>query len=167
MSTRRWIVTWVTAALYTLAGWLIGLPWTIYTGFWRERQYDLMSQSFGAWFGEALTSLAISLLVAAPLVIAIYAAIRRAPRWWWAWATGVVGAFLLIGVVLGPVFIAPLFNRYTEMPASPLRARHSARSWKSACRISRRSEPTCQSLNCWRPMGFRLQHNSRFPEGTK
>ena len=80
-----------------------------------------MSQGFGAWFGETLTGLAISLATIPLLVAAIYALIRRAPRWWWAWATGVVGAFLLVGVVLGPVFIAPLFNDYTEMRAGPLR----------------------------------------------
>ena len=123
LSRRPAIVTWVTALLYTLVGWLIALPWTIYTGFFRERQYDLMSQGFGGWFGETLISFAISLVMVPLVVVAIYALIRRTPRWWWAWATGVVGAFLLVGVVLGPVFIAPLFNEYTEMEAGPLRDR--------------------------------------------
>ena len=126
VSKRPWIVTWIAAALYTLVGWALSLPWTIYTGFWRERQYDLMSQGFGAWFAETLTSFAISLVAVPLLVVAVYALIRLAPRWWWAWATGVVGLFLLGGGVLGPVFIAPLFNVYTEMPAGPLRERIEA-----------------------------------------
>lgn len=121
LSKRRWIVTFATAALYTLVGWIIALPWTIYTGFWRERRYGLLDQSFGAWLGETLTGFAISLVLVPLVVVAIYALIRRLPRWWWAWATGVVGLFLLIGVVLGPVFIAPLFNTYAEMEAGPLR----------------------------------------------
>ena len=37
LSKRWWIVVAVTAALYSLAGWLLTLPWTIYTGFLRER----------------------------------------------------------------------------------------------------------------------------------
>ena len=117
------IVTWATALGYTLLGFLIALPWTIYTSFFREREYGLMNQSFGAWFGEQATSLAISLLMNSLLTLAIYAVIRRSPRRWWAWATGVVGVFLMIGLVLGPVFIAPLFNTYTELPAGPLRTR--------------------------------------------
>ena len=121
VSKHRWLVTWITALLYTLVGWVITLPWTIYTGFLRERQYDLMSQSFGGWLGETLTGFAISLVLVPLLIAAVYAVIRRAPRTWWVWATGIVGVFLLIGVVLAPVFIAPLFNDYTEMEAGPLR----------------------------------------------
>ncbi|WP_375291020.1 M48 family metallopeptidase [Qipengyuania sp.] len=126
ISRRRWIVTGVTAFFYTLVGGLLTLPWTIYTGFFREKQYDLLSQGFGGWFGETLIGFAISLVVTPLVLIAIYALIRRAPGTWWLWATGVTGMFLLIGVVLGPVFIAPLFNDYTEMEAGPLRTRIEA-----------------------------------------
>ena len=42
-------VTWITALCYSLAGTLLTLPWAIYTGFVREKQYDLMNQSFGGW----------------------------------------------------------------------------------------------------------------------
>ncbi|QKG70988.1 M48 family metalloprotease [Erythrobacter mangrovi] len=34
-----------------------------------------------------------------------------------------IGAFLMLGMVLAPVFIAPLFNEYTEMESGPLRDR--------------------------------------------
>jgi len=116
VSSRPWIVTWITALLYTLVGWALGLAWTIYTGFWRERQYGLLDQSFPAWLGDTLTNLAIDAMIVPLLLVAIYALIRGAPRWWWAWATGVVGLF-----VLSPVFVKPLFNDYTEMAAGPLR----------------------------------------------
>ncbi len=123
---RRWIVTWFTALLYSLAGWLITLPWTIYTNYLREKQYDLMSQSFGGWFGEALISLGLSLVVLPLLIVVIYALIRRAPRSWWLWSTGVVGLFVFLGVVIAPVYISPLFNTYTEMDQGPLRSKIEA-----------------------------------------
>lgn len=123
VSRRRWLVTWITALLYTIAGWLITLPWTIYTRFVREQQYDLMSQSFGAWFGEQAIGLALALILAPLVIVAIYAVIRRAPRAWWLWATGVVGVFILIAMVVAPVYIAPLFNTYTELEQGPLRDR--------------------------------------------
>ena len=81
VSKRASLVTWITALLYTLVGWLITLPWTIYTGFVREKQYDLMNQAFGGWLGEQLIGLGISLLIVPLIVVAIYAVIRRAPRW--------------------------------------------------------------------------------------
>jgi STE24 endopeptidase len=79
VSKRRWIVTWITAFLYTVAGWLMILPWTIFTEFFREKQYDLLDQTFGAWFGETMIDFAISLVVIPFLIVAIYAVIRRAP----------------------------------------------------------------------------------------
>ena len=126
VSKRRWAVTGITALLYSIVVPILLLPWTIYTGFFRERQYGLLSQDFGAWAGEQLTGLAIELIIAPLLVIAIYAVIRRSPRNWWLWATGVIATFMMIGMVLGPVFIAPLFNDYTEMEEGPLRDRIEA-----------------------------------------
>lgn len=120
---RPFGVTWLTGLLYTFVGWIIVLPWTIYTAFIREKQYDLMDQSFGAWAGEQAIELVIS-VVAAPLIYcAIYAVIRRSPKRWWLWGTGVIGFFLFIMVMISPVFIAPLFNTYTEMEEGPLRDR--------------------------------------------
>lgn len=120
---RPFWVTWLTTLLYTIVGWIISLPWTIYIGFWREKQYDLLDQGFGAWFGEQAIALVIS-IVAFPFVVAtIYAVIRKAPRTWWLWGTGVVGIFLFIMVMVTPVFISPLFNTYTEMEDGPLRDR--------------------------------------------
>lgn len=120
---RLWIVTWAVAFAYTLASFVLTLPWSIYTGFFRERQYALLNQGFGAWFGEQLTGLAISLIVAPLIVAAIYAVIRRAPRSWWLWGTGLIAVFTIIGAVVAPVYISPLFNTYTEMQPGPLRDR--------------------------------------------
>ena len=116
-------VVWGTAVGYVVLGALLTLPWTIYTGFFHERQYGLMNQDFGAWLGEQGTSFAIFLVFVPLIALAIYATIRRSPRRWWMWATGVIGVFMLIGLVLGPVFIAPLFNDYKELPGGPLRTR--------------------------------------------
>lgn len=121
ITARTSLVPGLTAIPYVLAGWILTLPWTIYTGYFREKQYDLLDQSFGAWFSEGLIALVISLITMPLLFMAIYAVIRRAPKTWWLWGTGVVGAFLAIGLLIAPVYIAPLFNEYTEMEQGPLR----------------------------------------------
>ena len=117
------MITWVTALLYSIVSAALTLPWTIYSAFFRERQYGLMSQSFGGWFGEQAMSFAISLVIAPLVIVAIYAVIRRFPRGWWLWGTGVVGLFLLVGIVIAPIYIAPLFNTYTELQDGPLRSK--------------------------------------------
>tara|TARA_R110000751_G_scaffold2018_7_gene8479 strand:+ start:82796 stop:84040 length:1245 start_codon:yes stop_codon:yes gene_type:complete len=126
VSKRAWIVTAITAFFYTLIGTLATLPWTIYTGYTREKRYDLLDQTFGAWAGEQAIGIAMALVLMPLAVVAIYALIRRAPRSWWLWSTGVIGLFMLFAMVLGPVFIAPLFNEYTELGDGPLRDRIEA-----------------------------------------
>ncbi|MGB5724780.1 MAG: M48 family metallopeptidase [Parasphingorhabdus sp.] len=121
VTKRQWLQPALYALPYVLAGYLISLPWSIYTDFFRERQYGLLDQSFGAWFGEDMIGLAISLCIFPLLIMAIFAVIRRAPKTWWIWGTGVISIFLFIGMMLGPIFISPLFNDYNDMAEGPMR----------------------------------------------
>jgi STE24 endopeptidase len=116
-------VLWLTAVLYLLWGTLVTFPWAVYTGFIREKQYGLANQDFAGWLGDDLKNTAVSLVVFPLLVMAIYAVIRRFPRNWWIGGTAVVGLFATIGIMLAPVYIAPLFNKYVELPAGPVRDR--------------------------------------------
>lgn len=123
---RRWLQPALYALSYTVAATLLMLPWTIYTDFVRERQYGLMNQSFGAWALDAAKQLGLGLVLSLLLFTAVFAVIRRFPRSWWLWGAGVLTLFVALGALIAPVFIAPLFNRYTEMPAGPLRTRIEA-----------------------------------------
>jgi STE24 endopeptidase len=106
---------------YVLVTALLTLPWTLYTDFFREHQYGLSNQSFGAWSKDASIALAIQLMVTALVLIGVFAVIRRSPKRWWLWATGVIALFMVIGAVIAPVFISPLFNQYKPMAAGPVR----------------------------------------------
>lgn len=123
ITSRRPLVTGLTALFYALAGTLLTFPWVIYTGFLRERKYGLMNLDLAGWFGDFAKAAAIGVVVTVLAYMAIYAAIRRFPRNWWLLGTGLVGTFLMIGIVLSPVYLAPLFNTYTELPAGPVRER--------------------------------------------
>jgi STE24 endopeptidase len=116
-------IIWLTALFYSFAGWLLLLPWTIYTGFVREGHYGLMNQSLTEWFADSLKELALNLVIFPLLILALYGVIRRFPRNWWQLGTGVYAAFMVFGMLIAPVYIAPLFNTYTELPAGPVRDR--------------------------------------------
>src|SRR5262245_37767492 len=47
---RRWLQTLLYAASYILLTALLTFPLTLYEGFFREHQYRLSNQTFGAWF---------------------------------------------------------------------------------------------------------------------
>jgi STE24 endopeptidase len=115
---------WVSAAvsaLFLVVDFVLELPWTAYSHWWREKQYGLTSQPFGGWLTEEVMSFAISLVFTVLFLTALYALIRRAPRGWWAWAGGLAVFALVFMLVIGPIFIEPLFNNYTPAPNGPVR----------------------------------------------
>jgi STE24 endopeptidase len=107
---------------YILVITVLGFPLEVYENFFREKSYGLMNQTFVSWFLDFLTSTGLLLLAGTIVATLIYAAIRRAPRTWWLWGTGIVAVFFAIVLVIGPVLITPLFNTYTPLPASPIRS---------------------------------------------
>jgi STE24 endopeptidase len=117
----RWLRPAVYAVPYVLVSALIVLPWSIYTGWYREKQYDLMNQSLGAWLGEQAIALGISVVTSAILFAIVFTVIRRAPRTWWMWGAGAVTALIAVLILIAPLFISPLFNDYKPMAAGPLR----------------------------------------------
>lgn len=118
---RRWLAPSLYAVPFVIATTIIQLPWAIYTGFFREKQYGLMNQSFGQWLGEQGVALIVSIVTTALLLMMIFAVIRRLPRGWWLAGTLAMTGFMAIGAVIAPLFIMPLFNSYTPMKPGPLR----------------------------------------------
>lgn len=118
---RRWPGIALYAVLFTLVTALLQLPLDIYQGFLREHAYNLSNQSFAAWLGDDLIQLGVSAVAAAIVLPPVYMAIRRAPRFWWAWGTGIVMVGLTFGVVIGPVFLEPLTNSFKPLAAGPVR----------------------------------------------
>ena len=120
---RRWLRALLFALIFPALVMLLSLPWTIYTDFVREHQYAMSRQSFADWFGQWALGAAISTVVFGLLLFALLSVYRRRPQTWWAWGTLISGLFLIVGFLVTPVYIAPLFNRYSPMPAGPLRDR--------------------------------------------
>ena len=116
-----WLVSGVISLMFLIGDFLLELPWTIYAQWWREKQYGLTSQMFGGWISEELMQFAISTVFTIIFLVVLYALIRRAPRTWWAWAGALAAFGFLFLMVIGPIFIEPLFNKYTPAPPGQVR----------------------------------------------
>jgi len=114
-------VAFVCAVIFFAIDFAIEMPWNSYAQWWRERSYGLTSQSWSGWAGEQLAGAAISLVLTGVFAMILYLLIRRAPRAWWAWAGGLVALFLAFTIILSPIFIEPLFNKFTPAPPGQLR----------------------------------------------
>jgi Zn-dependent protease with chaperone function len=106
---------------FVLITFVLSFPLEVYQNFFREHAYGLATQTFGPWFRDELVALAVQLVFITILLIAAYAVFRRAPRSWWLWGTGLVVIFLMIAMLVGPVFIDPLFNTYKPITDPKIR----------------------------------------------
>jgi Zn-dependent protease with chaperone function len=106
---------------FSLAYSAVTLPLTFYGGWWLPHQYDLSDQSLGAWVVDRLKEGAIGFAIAAPLVLALYALIRRQPRRWWFWFWLLSIPVTLFLVLLAPVLLDPVFHKYEPLRNRELR----------------------------------------------
>ncbi|MDQ0463905.1 STE24 endopeptidase [Caulobacter ginsengisoli] len=118
---RPWLTTLMCVIVFTIVDWVLELPWSIYADWWRETQYGLSSQDFVGWFDESAKGLGIGIIASAIFLSLLYALIRWTKGMWWLWAGGLTAAFLLFAIVLSPVLIEPIFNKYTPAPPGPVR----------------------------------------------
>ena len=65
--------------------------------------------------------LGVSLVLGTLGLMLLYGVLRRAPRTWWLWGALVVLALLAVVIVIAPVYIAPLFNKYTPLTDAKVR----------------------------------------------
>jgi len=100
---------------YLVAVTVLSFPLTVYQGFIREHKYGLATQTFAPWLGDQAKGLAIGAVLGGLALMAIYAVIRRAPRTWWLWGAGVSLVFVGFTIAIAPVFIEPVFNKYTPL----------------------------------------------------
>jgi STE24 endopeptidase len=121
VTRRRVLRTGLYALFYILATAVLTFPLTLYQGYFREHAYGLSNQSFAPWFEERLIALGVALVIFGLLLVVLYAVFRRAPRAWWIWGTVVSLAATVLGILIAPVFIMPLFNDYRPLSNPELR----------------------------------------------
>jgi STE24 endopeptidase len=106
---------------YLIAASILGAPLAIYEGFLREKQYQLMNQTFSAWVVDQLKELAVSAVLGGLAMMLLIGIVRRLPRTWHIWGAVAATVFVIIGALITPVFISPLFNKYQRLGAGPVR----------------------------------------------
>jgi STE24 endopeptidase len=111
----------IYAVPYIILTAALSFPLTVYERYFREHQYGMATQMFAPWFVEQLKGLLIALILGPLFLIILYAVLRAAPRTWWLWATAVVVAGSFFFSFIFPVFIEPVFNKYTPLTDPTIR----------------------------------------------
>jgi STE24 endopeptidase len=113
---RTWFfTTGVYVVTYLAVIFLIDLPLSYYEGYVRMHDYGLSNQTFGKWFGDSVIRLAVSMVVGFALAWVPYLLLARTPKRWWLYTAILSVPFLFAGMLIKPIWIDPLFNRFGSM----------------------------------------------------
>ncbi len=117
----RPIQTFLYWVQFSLILYVLSYPWTLYTSYIREHQYGLATQGFAGWMGDEGKALALSIVLVGLAVTALYGVARKLPRTWHIWGAVVGIIFIIIGAVIAPVYITPVFNKVTPLTDARVR----------------------------------------------
>jgi STE24 endopeptidase len=109
------VQTFLYWLMYLLVTSVIVFPFTYWRGFVREHTYGLANQDFGGWMGDQMKGLAVGVIFGGLFVALLYGVLRRTPQTWWIWGALVTVVFLMLAVLIAPVYIDPLFNKYVKL----------------------------------------------------
>lgn len=105
----------------TLAQAVLGLPFDIYATFVLEARFGFNNTTPGVFVMDRLKGLVLGTLLGGALLAAVLWAYSTLGGWAWLAAWGAVAAFSLVMLVVAPVWILPLFNRFSPLPEGELR----------------------------------------------
>jgi STE24 endopeptidase len=108
-------------ATYLLVSGLIGLPWSLYSDWWRERSYGRSSQPIGDYLSQGAIAMIVSVIIGGLFLAAVYWLINRTGKRWWLWSGALTAAFVAFMLLLSPILIQPLFNEFKPVPQGPVR----------------------------------------------
>jgi STE24 endopeptidase len=118
---RRFLASFTVSAGFLIISTALALPWELYTDWFRERSYGLSSQPLGDFLGQMAIGEAIGMGLGGLFLAGIYVLIRRTGQRWWLWSGGFAGIVTLLGLLIGPALIEPLFNEYKPVPPGEVR----------------------------------------------
>jgi STE24 endopeptidase len=102
---------------------LPGLPLDWYNQFRLEERFGFNTTTPKLWWLDRLKGLLLGIVLGYPLLALILKLVEWTGPWWWLWAWGALLGFQLLMMVLAPVLILPLFNKFTPLPEGSLRER--------------------------------------------
>ena len=118
----KWLQTAIYGAAYVVLITLLTLPWAAYEGYFREHQYGMSNQEFGAWLGDFGKQLVINLIFSAVAITVLYAVMRKLARTWWAWGAVFVIVLLAFQTLISPILLEPVFNKFYPLAEGPLKS---------------------------------------------
>lgn len=116
-------------AMFAAAAIVFGaasLPFTWWHVFRIEERFGFNRMTTRLWVTDLVKGIGVVLVLGTPLLALVLWLMSAAGGAWWLWAWAAWMGFQLLVLVLYPTWIAPLFNKFTPLPAGAARERIEA-----------------------------------------
>jgi STE24 endopeptidase len=125
MRIGKWwfFVIGIYFTIFLLINFVIDLPLNYYQGFARQHAYGLSNQTLGKWFGDQIKGLLIGIVAGFLFLWIPYLLLKKSPRRWWLYTGLLAIPFLILAILVQPVWIDPLFNKFGAMKNKELETR--------------------------------------------
>lgn len=111
---------------FTLIGGIIDLPFSAWSTFRIEQKHGFNRMTWGMWIGDLIKQTILGVIIGAPIAALILWLMAAAGQQWWLWAWASWVSFSLLLMVIFPIFIAPLFNKFEPLNDASLEQRVTA-----------------------------------------
>lgn len=111
----------VFGVTFFLIKFLVNLPFNLYQTFIIEQRYGFNKTTLRLYVSDLVKSLTLSALIGIPIYLGIMWFMASAGCYWWIWCWCFIEAIQIILLVVYPVWIAPLFNKFEPLEEGGLR----------------------------------------------
>ena len=112
----------LVAAVIAIEG-VLNLPFDLHAIFGIEARFGFNRTTWKLWLADAAKGLVLAVVIGLPLLALVLWIMAATGSLWWLWAWAAWAAFNLIALVVYPMLIAPLFNRFEPLADASLEAR--------------------------------------------
>jgi len=98
-----------------LVFFVLGLPFDYYYTFSVEERYGFNRSDLKTWVTDKIKEALLSAVLLVALLVPVLWAITAFPNYWWFWGFVIASLIQLVLVVLYPVLIAPIFNKFKPL----------------------------------------------------
>merc|ERR1712150_321283 len=104
-----------------ILSFVVHLPWSLYSNFVIEQRHGFNKMTLGFYFKDSLKKIVVGQVISAIMITPLISLIKWGGDYFFIYAWGYTFAFSIVFFFVYMDFIAPLFDKYTPVPQSPLR----------------------------------------------
>ncbi len=116
---------------------LLGLPFGWYQTFRLEQRFGFNTQTLKLWIIDNIKSILLSVVFMGLLLSGALWLIQRFPNTWWLWVWSFFLIFSLVLMVIAPLVIEPMFNKFKPVDQPELLEAIRSLMQKAGLRVSR------------------------------